>query len=101
MGKAPYRRDERVVAASPDASAPEYRMRAIVCREFHADSPAVRLVVDGPMGSETAYWDSKHVELVIALLGEALPELRSVEAAIESEWDDWLGRAVGSRPESV
>jgi len=96
VGEAPYLRDERVVAESPDAAAPEYHMRAVLRREFHVDSPSVRLVVEGTIESGTEYWDSHHVALVIDLLERALPELRRTEGALEEEWAAW--RRVIGRP---
>jgi hypothetical protein len=91
VGDAPYRRDDRIVATSPDAIAPEYRMRAVVRREFHADSPAVRLVIEGPLTADTEYWDSHHAELAVDLIRRALPELRQAEQALEVEWREWSG----------
>ncbi|MGH0031081.1 MAG: hypothetical protein ACQGVC_14900 [Myxococcota bacterium] len=94
MGDAPYLRDERVVAASPTPreGAPEYRMRAVLRREFHADAPSVRLVVEGPFAEAVEYWDAHQVELLIALLQRALPALREAEARIEDEWQRWRDR---------
>jgi hypothetical protein len=91
MGDAPYLRDERVVATLP-RRAPEYDMRAVLRREFHADSPAVRLLVEGPLGGTVAYWDATHVELAIELLQRALPALRSAEEQLEGDWQAWLER---------
>jgi len=96
LGDAPYLRDERVVAANP-TGAPEYHMRAVLRREFHADSPAVRLVIEDPLGGKVEYWDSHHVELMIELLRQALPALRHTEQQIEREWQAWLDRVVAVR----
>lgn len=93
MGEAPYLREERVVATSPPSDAPEYRMRAVVRREFHADSPSVRLVIEGPLTVETEYWDSHHVRLAVELLLRALPELEQAEASVEAEWQVWRSRS--------
>ncbi len=89
MGQAPRLIEERVVASTPSSLAPEYQMRAIVRREFHQDSPAVRLLVEGPFHEETTYWDSHQVELVVALLQQALPALERTERRVEGEWRRW------------
>ena len=85
-------RDERVVATSPGNAAPEYRVRAVLRREVHADSPAVRLVLEGPLAGETEYWDSHHVELAIDLLERALPVLQDAERRLDAEWQAWRER---------
>ena len=95
MGDAPYLRDERVVASSPgtQADAPEYHMRAVLRREFHSDSPSIRLVIEGPFAEATEYWDSHQVELVIELLQRSLPRLREAEQGLEGEWKVWRDEA--------
>lgn len=92
MSDAPYLRDDRIVATTRPAGAPEYRMHAVVRREFHADSSAVKLVVEGPLTVETEYWDSHQVALAIELLRHALPALQRSEDHLESEWREWRGR---------
>lgn len=92
MGEAPYLRDDRIVAESPATAAPEYHLRAVLRREFHFDSPAVRLVIEGPLALQTEYWDSHHVGLVIELLQRALPLLQRTEGGVEEEWTQWRQR---------
>jgi hypothetical protein len=89
VADAPCLWEERVVAASPSGP-PEYQLRAVLRRQFDADSPALWLRVEGPFSGKAEYWDSRHVELMLELLRRALPVLRSAEERVDADWRDWL-----------
>ncbi len=89
MAQFAYLREDRLVAASPSTPAPEYRIEAVLRREFDPDSPALRLMILGPNGARMEYWDSRQLALAISVLERALPALREAEERVELEWQVW------------
>ena len=91
--------EDRVVATTGVERVPEHRMKLVQRREFTHEFATTCVRLDLPFGQTVDLSESRQLEVLIALLEQAFPEVRRAEEQLEGDWHAWRRRFLKGDPE--